>query len=267
MFNFLLGRPSGGQELKLLVQHLTAANAKMAARGKSAQRVGETLAALIQSEAPSFAVFFEKIQEIYTKLSLNYETASKEQARAIDDLNDIVVRTPVFERISSERDIAKKDYDHAHENYRRAKAEAQNHPTQETIVLHRNSRIERARVSSVLIEKTEVFVAYRARVTRFIQKRSQSAWLRYGLSIERTAKVEGQLMGELTDLCRRLRDNVESPHLILQTAEQVAGEMPFAEMDFDEAAARAQNRGAEEEEENPELPSDGTDGVFRTEDQ
>jgi hypothetical protein len=266
MLSFLLGRPSGGQELKVLVQHLTAANAKLAARGKSAQRVGETLIVLVQSEAPSFAVFFEKIQEIYTKLSLNYETASKEQARAIDDLNDIVVRTPVFEHIGSEREIAKRDYDRAHEAYRKAKAQARNDPTQATIVEHRKCRIERARLASIYIEKTEAFIAYRARFTRFVQKRGQSAWQRYGLSIERASKVETQLMNEFADLCRRLRDNVESPHLILQTVEQTTSgaRMTDAQLDLDEVLARAQGAVAEEEEEETEPPNAEAGGVSRT---
>jgi hypothetical protein len=248
MLSFLLGRPSGGKELKLLVQNLTAANAKMAARGKSARCVGETLIALVQSEAPSFVIFFEKIQEIYTKLSLNYETAASEQARAIEDLNDIVVRTTVFERISTEREVAKREYDHTHENYRKAKAQMKNHLTQETIVAHRNCRIERARKASILIEKTEAFVAYRNRFSRFVQKRNQSAWLRYGRSIERASKVEAELMSELANLCRRLRDNVDSPHLILQAEQVVSGRMDML-LDFDETPTRAQDTATEEEEE------------------
>jgi hypothetical protein len=231
MLNFLLGRPSGCQGLKLLVQHLSAANEKMAARGKNAQRVGETLFALVQSEAPSFAVFFEKIQEIYTKLSLNYETASKEQARAIEDLNDIVVRTPVFQRIILERDTAKRNYDAAHKKYREAKFQSQNQPSQETTVLFRNSRIERATMASVLIEKTEAFLAYRTRFAGFVQSRSQSAWIRYGKSIERASKVESELMGQLADRCKRLRDNVDSPHLILQAVEQAAAGLKIDDAD------------------------------------
>jgi hypothetical protein len=213
----------------MLVQHLSAANDRMAARGKSAQKVGETLFALIQSEAPSFAVFFEKIQEIYTKLSLNYETAAKEQARAIEDLNDIVVRTPVFERISAERDAAKKSYDLVQKKYCDAKALSQNQPTQETTMAFRNCRIERANLASILIERTEAFLAYRTRFTRFVQNRSQSAWIKYGKSIERASKVEGELMGQLADLCKRLRDNVDSPHLILRTAEKAAVEMRISD--------------------------------------
>jgi hypothetical protein len=231
MLNFLLGRSSDSQELKLLVQHLTAANDKMAARGKTAQKVGDTLLALIQSEAPSFAVFFEKIQEIYTKLSLNYETASKEQARAIEDLNDIVARTPVFQRITFERETAKKNYDAAHKKYRDAKFQSQNQPSQETTVLFRNCRIERATMASILIEKTEAFLAYRTKFARFVQSRSQSAWTRYGKSIERASKVESELMGQLADLCKRVRDNVDSPHLILQTAEQAAAGLKIDDAD------------------------------------
>jgi hypothetical protein len=233
MLTFLLGRQSGCQELNSLAQRLAAAQEKMVARSKSAQKVGETLYALVQSEAPSFAVFFERIRDIYTKLSLNYETASKEQSRAIDDLNDIVARTPVFERISAERESAKKHYDVIQKTYREAKLRSQNQPSQEATIAYQNSRIERARLASILIEKTEAFLSYRTRFTKFVQSRSQSAWLRYGKSIERASKVESELMEELAGLCKRLRDNVDTPHLILQTAEQGAAELqladPFAE--------------------------------------
>jgi hypothetical protein len=201
----------------------------MAARGRSAQKVGEALFALIQSEAPSFAIFFEKIQEIYTKLSLNYETASKEQSRAVEDLKDILVRTPVFQRISAERDIAKRNYDIAHKKYREAKILSQNHAAQETMMAFRNCRIERANSASILIEKTEVFLKYRIRFTRFVQNRSQSAWLTYGRSIVRASLVESELMGQLADLCKKLRENVENPHLILKTVEQAATDLRITE--------------------------------------
>jgi hypothetical protein len=224
MLNYLLGRPPAGQELQFLVDQLTSANEKMTARAKSAQKVGETLFALIQSEAPSFAIFFEKIQELYVKLSLNYDTASKEQGRALEDLRDIVARTPVLDRIRSEREAAKKMYESAHTKYRDAKFRCKSEPTQESMMAFRNSRIVRAQMAEILIAKTEAFVAYRARFTRFVQSRSKSAWERYGKSIERTSTVESELMGQLADICKRIRDNVDSPHLILQTAEQALGE-------------------------------------------
>jgi HD superfamily phosphohydrolase len=258
MLNFLLGRSSGCQELQSLVDHLTVANEKMAARGKSAQKVGDTLMALIHSEAPSFAVFFEKIQEIYTKLSRNYETAAKEQARAIEDLRDIVVRTPVFQRITSERETAKKNYDVAHGKYRDAKFRCKNQPTQESTMAFRSCRIERAQLAGILIEKTEQFLAYRTRFTRFVQNRSRCAWERYGRAIERASKVEAELMGQLAELCKRIRDNVDSPHLILKTAEEVAEDMRINDGELAGFGGMAVEVEAqeEEEEEGPSIDDD-----------
>jgi hypothetical protein len=66
------------------------------------------------ARAPFFAIFFEKIQAKYVKLSLNEETAAKEQGRAIENLRDIVARTPVLDRISSEREAAKEMCELAH---------------------------------------------------------------------------------------------------------------------------------------------------------
>jgi hypothetical protein len=228
MLNYLLGRAPADRELHLLVDQLTAANEKMIARAKNAQKVGETLFALIQSEAPSFAIFFEKVQETYVKLSLNYETASKEQGRAIEDLRDVVVRTPVFERIIAEREAAKRTYESTHAKYRDAKLRCRGQPTQESMMAFRNCRIERAQLAELLIAKTETFLTYRTKFTRFVQNRIKSAWERYGKSIERTSRVESELMGHLAEFCKKIRDNVESPHLILQTAEQATTEMKIS---------------------------------------
>jgi hypothetical protein len=221
MLNFIFGRQSGCQELKQLVQHLTTANEKMSARARSAQKVGDTLHALMQSEAPSYALFFEPIKEIYTKLSLNYETAAQEQARAVEDLRDIVIRFPIFERIASDRETAKKSYDLAQKKYKDAKTRAQNQTSPEILTVYRTAKIERANAAAVLVEKAECYLSYRSRFARFVQNRSKTGWMRFGSSIERASRVESELMGKLAGLCRRVRDNVENPQAILQVAESI----------------------------------------------
>ena len=223
MLNYLLGKSAKGSELKTLVSQLTAANEKMLLRAKSAQKVGESLHALIAAEAPAFLRFFERIRDIYTRLGTNYETAAAEQARAIEDLNDIVVRYPILQRIENERAALKKKYEAAAKRYKDAKMKQK---AQEDEVFVRNCRIERATAANALIEKTEEYLSYRTRFNRFVQNRSASAWTRYGASIERTAGVEAELMTALSELCKRLRDNVDAPQKVIAAVEAVAANVP-----------------------------------------
>jgi hypothetical protein len=225
MLNFLFGRQSACQELKTLVQQLTLANEKMMARAKGAQQVGDTLYALVQSEAPSYAVSFERVKEIYTRLSFNYETASKDQSRAIEDLSDIIVRYPVLQKISMDRDAVKKTYDAVNKKYQEAKVALKNQVSQETLAAYRNCRMERSVAAAALLERNDGFLNYRSRFVRFVQNRSESAWSRYGASIEKTARVEADLMTELAEICRTLRESTEGPLGILTSLEQKSSEL------------------------------------------
>ena len=263
MLNYIFGKPTRGQELKTLVSQLTSANEKMTQRAKSAQKVGESLHALIASEAPSFLRFFERIRDIYAKLGENYETAASEQARAIEDLNDIVVRYPILQRIESERAALKKRYEAVSQRYKEAKGKQQ---TQESAAALRNCRVERAAAATALIEKTEEYLNYRHRFNRFVHNRSKSAWARYGASIERTAMVEVELMTALSELCKRLRDSVDAPKQVVAAVEAAAAR-PVGEIELSDGEMEAPDTEYSQDEQNEEEdvgpPRDLTEADFR----
>lgn len=249
MLNFLFGSKQECPELRHIVKQLSAANEKMKSRASSAQKVGESLLALVQSEAPAFAMFFEKIKDIYSSLSTNYQTAALEQSRVIEDLNDIIVRYPIFQRISHDREHAKKRYEIALNKCKEIKNAAKVDPNAETSSFLESCRLERASIAAVLIEKSELYLDYRTRFNRFVQNRTKSAWMRYGASIERTAKTESELMTQLAQICAKLRDNVDAPQKLLETAETALSDDKINVSDIDKFDVVSDSFEEDEEEE------------------
>ena len=222
MLNYLFGKPTGIEDLEKLIQQLEAINEKMLSRSQSSSALGNSIYSLVKSEAPTFAVYFERVKEIYDNLSINYKLANQEQARAIEDLKDIIIRYPILQKLEKERDELKKVYDEGNKKYKEAKANLKAEDTPDNLNKYRNLRIERANLASKLIEKSEEYIDYRNRFNKFTANRSVDCWSRYGKSIERAAKEEAGLMAKLTDLCRSLRDNVNSPTTILERIESSA---------------------------------------------
>lgn len=249
MLNFLFGSKPECPELRYVVKQLSLANDKMKAMAVSTGKVGHSLLAMVQSEAPAFAMFFEKIKEIYMSLSVNYQTAVVEQSRAIEDLNDIIVRYPVFQKIQQDRDIAKQKYDAVVKRYKDAKMAVKSNDNPENIVNFQNCRLERAAVAAILLEKSEIYLSYRTKFNQFVQNRTKSAWRRYGASIERTAKVEGELMSQLAQLCIRLRDNVNAPQKVIDATEEAVRLTKDDSIEIDKFDVTPLEEEEEEEEE------------------
>ncbi|OHT03518.1 hypothetical protein TRFO_29130 [Tritrichomonas foetus] len=215
MLNSFFFKQPETQDLPALIAQLKAANEKMLARSKSANALGDALYALIQAEAPSFAVYFERVRDIYKSLSLIYETASNDQARALEDLNDIAVRYPIYQKLTDEREILKKHYSEVDQKYHSAKLQLKAQESQINLALYRESRIERAQIAANLIDVLENYISYRNRFNKFVENRSKNAWIRYGESIEKCAGDEAKLMNELRCLCNAIRDHVDEPNKIL----------------------------------------------------
>ena len=277
MLNFLFGQQTGTQELKSLVSQMNVANDKMMQKAKSAEKAGECLYALIQSEAPSFLLFFERIKDVYIKLAMNYEMAAKEQARAIEDLNDIVVRFPILQRIAQERENLKKKYETIHRKYKELKMKAKAQPNRDMSGQLKNCRSDRAVAASALLKATEQYLNYRRRFNKFVQNRSKSAWTRFGESIERSALVEVELMTQLAELCRRLRENADSPKKVVEAVKEAmndvasnkteneivlsdGGEIERPEYDYSDAAS---DPSKDSESDENGIPNELTEESFK----
>ncbi|OHT15659.1 hypothetical protein TRFO_42397 [Tritrichomonas foetus] len=232
MFNYLFGKSTSSTDLEKLVQQLVAASEKMLARSQCAQNLGNSIYLLVKSEAPAFAVYFERVKEIYDSLALNYKIGAQEQLRAIEDIKDIIIRYPLLQKLEQERDLMKKDYDDLNKKYKDAKANLKTEETAETLAKYRKARIERAQFAEKLIDKSEVFIEYRNRFNRFVTNRSYDAWERYGKSIERVAKDETMLMSKLSDFCKSLRDNVDTPLSILEKIETSRNDLLIDETEY-----------------------------------
>ena len=236
MFNYFFGKQTSLQDLSALIQKLQTISDKMMARSQGATNLGTALYALVQSEAPSYAVYFERVKEIYENLAMNYKIAANEQLRAIEDLNDIQIRYPIYQKIEQEREEMKKAYNEVNQAYKAAKAEYKTKETQETLAKVRTARIERAKFAAKLLEKTKEYMAYRQRFTQFVNNRSLSAWTLFSKSIERTASDEASLMSKLSEYCKSIRDNVDNPRAIIEMIENTKNNMLLIDYTDDENA-------------------------------
>lgn len=206
MLSFMSRRKSSCQDLQNVVRGLNGAHAKLVSKAKNAHLVGETLYKLIQSEAPSFSLAFERIRDIYRKISRNYEIAADEQARAIDDLNDIVVRFAVVDRLTQARETSKKNYDAILQKYKAAKAGVRVNQTQVSLSALQVLRAEQVAAAKTVLSDSETYLEYRTRFDKFVKSRSASGWTRFGASLTRMSEEEASLMSQLAEICRELRD-------------------------------------------------------------
>lgn len=239
MLNYLFGKQAEPQTLENLMQKLHAISEKMLARSKCASDLGQTLYALVRSEAPTYSVYFERVKEIYENLSMNYKIAAGEQNRAIEDIHDIVIRYPILLKLENERNEMKKIYEDINQKYKQAKIDMKLKETQETLAKYRNARIERAEYASKLLEKSTEYMNYRQRFDKFVTNRSTNAWQLYAKSIERTAKDEATLMTKLSDICKSICDNVDNPQAIIEAIENTKNNLLLIDYTDDENMLRS----------------------------
>lgn len=244
MLKSLFGKQAEPQTLENLMQKLHAVSEKMIARSQCASNLGQTLYALVKSEAPAYSVYFERVKEIYENLSMNYKIAAGEQNRAIEDIHDIVIRYPILQKIENERNEMKKAYEEINSRYKQIKIDMKLKETQETLAKYRNARIERAQYASKLLEKTTEYMNYRERFDKFVTNRSTNAWKIYAKSIERTAKDEASLMTKLADICKTICDNVDNPQAIIETIENTKNNLLLIDYTDDENMLRSSLQAA-----------------------
>ncbi|KAH0785570.1 hypothetical protein GPJ56_010456 [Histomonas meleagridis] len=210
-----------------MLSNLKSIKEQMELRVLYSKEIGNSIYDLIQSESPTFSVYFEKIKELCYSLANAYEIAKIEQTRAIEDLNDIDIRYPILKRHEEEKEQLYNKYKEADKLYKDAKLQMKSNESQITINNLRSTRNERARIASAIVEKTETYINYRNRFSRFVESRSRSCWKRFGESLEKLSKKENEIMSQLHTLFCSLKDNVETPENILLIVEEKINNLEF----------------------------------------
>lgn len=226
MFSSLFG--SGAPtcpQLNQFISKLQDINSKTATKAKNIQKYGQSLYTLVDSQASPYAINFEKIRDLFANLAAVYEVNAQEQARAIDDFNDIAVRYPILLTMSNSLKNTQQQYDVINTQYKEIKEKCKNDASNSNMSLYHTKKLERVDIASKLVEETEKFMDYRNRFNNFAKNRSMAGWTRFSDSLRKISTGEADLLSQLAKVCQVIRDGSQAPQQILEQIENTKAEI------------------------------------------
>ncbi|OHS96511.1 hypothetical protein TRFO_09893 [Tritrichomonas foetus] len=215
-----LRQPKELKEIYQFVNHAKYFIDQLKERSKATAAFANDLMALIQQEAPNFALHFGILKQLYLDLSASYLVAYFDQIRVFEDMNDIVARVSVIKRLEQEGTKAFNSYQIANKKYQEIKSKYKSAQSQENQILFDKARIERAKAAEELLNKHNEIKEYQPRFDKFVQNRTSSAWARFALSMEKLSKEEASIMEEISSFCKAIRDNLDNPEILLSKVRQ-----------------------------------------------
>ena len=218
LFSFLmfayLKPPPVAKELFEFTEELTKTVTTLETQSTAFSNLSNTILVLIQKETPNFIPYFEKISQVYERLSNIYQNSAYAVDRAIEDLRDINARFGVVKRVESERGAAKAHFNNACKEADAAyKAIQQEKP--QTTTFYKNCIKKRSEMAQKLVEKDQELLEQRKKYRAFSMRRIKSAWQRYGTALAELYVHESATFNELATLFRSIKEHSTEPEKIL----------------------------------------------------
>jgi len=213
MFDFFTPLPHK-KDLMNFVEKLETAAKAMEAQSLCFRSLGDEQLQVVSKEAPSFRLYFERIQEVYENLSDIYLKSYRSVCRSIEDLKDINYRFVAFVQMDRDRITFQKKYVSACNKLGSTKL-LFDKSKPETIENYKTSFFERNEIASELLDKTKCLLQQKKKFELFSSRRMKSAWERYGETLSNLYVMESASMNELSILYKSIRDHAgDQPKLM-----------------------------------------------------
>ena len=213
MFSFLKV-PTVNKELWELTDKLSKTVNTLRRQSSAFSDLSKSIIGIIQTEAPNYASYFEKISEIYKRLSYIYMNSSYQVDRALEDLKDINARFDVVKRSENERNAAKNQFNIACVEADKAyKGIVKDNP--QTTERYQQSMRKRSEMAQQLVFKDQELLEQRKKYRAFTMRRIKSAWQRYGQALADLYVLESAAFNELAVFYKSIKDHASEPEKIL----------------------------------------------------
>ena len=211
----LFGQPNEYKCLLKFIQNFKKSISYLSERSNQTSALGESIMQLAKSEAPEYSVYCEPIKEFYDSLAIVYQNSVIEQTRALEDLNDILIRYPILQRKEDEKVKLMNMYNASNKKYKEMKLKFKNNQTQENLFYFKKLQNERIQCAQNVVDKVKECEEYQIKFDKFVENRFRSAWRRFGESFEKACKQEIEILEQLSAFCYKFRDNINTPQKIL----------------------------------------------------
>ena len=218
MFSFLKV-PTVSKELFELTEEMSKTVGALNNQSTAFAELSTSILSLIQSEAPSFKQYFERISATYKRLSYIYANGAVTVDRALEDLRDINARFAVVKRIEGQRNTAKANFNESCSSANSA-YKAMNPEKPETKDNYEKAMKKRTECAQKLFDEDKNLLEYRKKFKAFSMRRIKSGWERYGEALSNIYVMESASFNELAKLYKSIRDHATDPEKILVLVSQ-----------------------------------------------